>query len=78
MLDKLGTGQANSHYLSVLAKTQNKKWNKANLREVLYEMADGVGFEPTLGFRPKHTFQACAFNHSAIHPLNGFLYILLF
>ena len=31
-------------------------------------MADRVGFEPTLGFRPKHTFQACAFNHSATYP----------
>lgn len=42
-------------------------------------LADGVGFEPTLGFRPKHTFQACAFNHSAIHPFFSCLsYILLF
>ena len=36
------------------------------LEELL--MADRVGFEPTLGFRPKHTFQACAFNHSATYP----------
>ncbi len=32
-------------------------------------MADGARFELALGFRPKHTFQACAFNHSATHPL---------
>ena len=31
-------------------------------------MADGRGFEPPLGFRPKRTFQARAFNHSATHP----------
>ena len=42
-------------------------------------MADRVGFEPTLGFRPKHTFQACAFNHSATHPLEQkSLYITFF
>ncbi len=34
-------------------------------------MADRVGFEPTLGFRPKHTFQACAFNHSATYPYSS-------
>ncbi len=33
-------------------------------------MAEEEGFEPSLGFRPKHTFQACAFNHSAIPPKN--------
>ena len=31
-------------------------------------MADGARFELALGFRPKHTFQACAFNHSATYP----------
>ena len=31
-------------------------------------MADGRGFEPPLELSPKHTFQACAFNHSATHP----------
>ena len=38
-------------------------------------MAEEEGFEPSLGFRPKHTFQACAFNHSAIPPkkCNDFL-----
>ena len=31
-------------------------------------MAEGVGFEPTLGYYPKHAFQACALSHSAIPP----------
>ena len=31
-------------------------------------MAEGVGFEPTLGGYPKHAFQACALSHSAIPP----------
>ncbi len=40
-------------------------------------MADGARFELALGFRPKHTFQACAFNHSATHPDKRF-YTLFF
>ena len=28
-----------------------------------------MGFEPTLGYKPKHAFQACALNHSATSPL---------
>ena len=31
-------------------------------------LADGVGFEPTIGGYPIHAFQACAFNRSATHP----------
>ena len=37
-------------------------------------MADGRGFEPPLELSPKHTFQACAFNHSATHPARKNLY----
>jgi site-specific DNA recombinase len=33
-----------------------------------FKMAEGVGFEPTLGDYPKHAFQACALSHSAIPP----------
>jgi hypothetical protein len=33
----------------------------------LLNMAERVGFEPTLGF-PKHAFQACAFSRSATSP----------
>ena len=33
------------------------------------DMAEGVGFEPTLGGYPKHAFQACALSHSAIPPV---------
>ena len=36
-------------------------------------MAEGVGFEPTLGGYPKHAFQACAFNHSAIPPARPYM-----
>jgi hypothetical protein len=32
-------------------------------------VADGVGFEPTIPFWSIHTFQACAFDHSATRPL---------
>ena len=32
-------------------------------------MADGVGFEPTIPDHRIHTFQACAFDRSATHPL---------
>ena len=30
-----------------------------------------MGFEPTLGYKPKHAFQACALNHSATSPYRG-------
>jgi hypothetical protein len=36
---------------------------------ILMEMAEGVGFEPTLGSYPKHAFQACALSHSATPPV---------
>ena len=32
------------------------------------ELAERVGFEPTIGYSPIHAFQACAFNRSAISP----------
>ena len=31
-------------------------------------MADREGFEPSNGYQPLHTFQACALNHSATCP----------
>lgn len=34
-----------------------------------------MGFEPTLGYKPKHAFQACALNHSATSPLKYFSYL---
>ena len=46
-----------------------KNKEKRAIKGSLYLMADGRGFEPPLGFRPKRTFQARAFNHSATHPL---------
>ena len=33
-------------------------------------MAERVGFEPTVPCEGTHTFQACAFNHSATSPKN--------
>ena len=41
---------------------------KLNQLYLSIKLADGRGFEPPLGFRPKRTFQARAFNHSATHP----------
>jgi hypothetical protein len=32
------------------------------------DLAERVGFEPTVGYKPTHAFQACALNHSAISP----------
>ena len=31
-------------------------------------MAERAGFEPALGYYPKHAFQACDLNHSSISP----------
>src|SRR5215510_8810523 len=31
-------------------------------------LAERGGFEPPVGFKPTHAFQACALNHSAISP----------
>lgn len=48
-----------------------KGWREIGVskkRQEAFSMADGARFELALGFRPKHTFQACAFNHSATHP----------
>lgn len=33
-------------------------------------MAERLGFEPRVGFKPTHAFQACALSHSAISPAN--------
>ncbi len=32
------------------------------------EMAEGAGFEPALGYSPKHAFQACDLNRSSTLP----------
>jgi hypothetical protein len=31
-------------------------------------LAERAGFEPALGYYPKHAFQACDLNHSSISP----------
>ena len=33
-----------------------------------YILAERAGFEPALGYYPKHAFQACDLNHSSISP----------
>ncbi len=33
------------------------------------KMAEREGFEPSVGYKPTHAFQACALNHSAISPV---------
>ena len=32
------------------------------------ELAERLGFEPRVGYKPTHALQACALNHSAISP----------
>jgi hypothetical protein len=34
-------------------------------------MAERGGFEPPVGYKPTHAFQACALNHSAISPAHS-------
>ena len=36
-------------------------------------LAETVGFEPTLGYYPKHAFQACDLNRSSTSPWTGIL-----
>ena len=45
-------------------------WHGEELHETALDrgMAEGVGFEPTIRFWRIHTFQACAFDHSATPP----------
>ncbi len=43
--------------------------NYPNYWAVIMNMAERVGFEPTLGY-PKHAFQACAFSRSATSPFS--------
>ena len=34
----------------------------------VFELAEREGFEPSIGYSPIHTFQACSLNHSDISP----------
>ena len=34
-------------------------------------LAERAGFEPALGYHPKHAFQACDLNHSSTSPWEG-------
>ena len=37
--------------------------------DISIDMAEGAGFEPALGYSPKHAFQACDLNHSSTLPM---------
>jgi hypothetical protein len=34
-------------------------------------LAERAGFEPALGYEPKHAFQACDLNHSSTSPVGN-------
>ena len=48
--------------LSLETKNPMKTW------AYLINLAERAGFEPALGYYPKHAFQACDLNHSSISP----------
>ena len=37
-------------------------------------LAEEAGFEPAVGYKPTHAFQACDLNHSSISPWRAQLY----
>jgi hypothetical protein len=47
-------------------KPQNR--NRRKLDRARTKLAERGGFEPPVGYKPTHAFQACALNHSAISP----------
>ena len=55
-------------YIEGLNETETS--DDEDLKEILKKIinAERVGFEPTLRYKRKHAFQACAFSHSAISP----------
>ncbi len=38
------------------------------MRMSFFYLAEGGGFEPPLGYKPKHAFQACDLNRSSTPP----------
>ena len=53
--------------LSQYRKTENKKAARIE-RLMSFNLAEKGGFEPPLGYYPKHAFQACDLNHSSTSP----------
>gem|GEM_PF-5503607 len=41
------------------------------LIDFIVYLAERAGFEPALGYHPKHAFQACDLNHSSTSPWKG-------
>ena len=41
---------------------------KGTHADALFNLAEKAGFEPALGYYPKHAFQACDLNHSSTSP----------
>jgi indolepyruvate ferredoxin oxidoreductase, beta subunit len=60
-------------YLVRLRSIQQFEFRQGDTgQRLLAEMAEGVGFEPTVRFFPQaHAFQACALSHSATPPESG-------
>ena len=44
------------------------QYNLLILNNLIKYMAEGAGFEPALGYSPKHAFQACDLNRSSTLP----------
>jgi transposase InsO family protein len=47
---------------------QGSQFTSEGFTDVLSVLAERAGFEPALGYYPKHAFQACDLNHSSISP----------
>ena len=65
------------HPLRIRVQTPPKAQNPASARKPMRGFAlptDGQGFEPWVRYERTHAFQACALNHSAIHPENYIFY----
>ncbi|MFM1913312.1 MAG: hypothetical protein RIR51_1150, partial [Bacteroidota bacterium] len=47
-----------------MKKIEGFEIKKGDTFESISRGVEGKGFEPSISFRPIHTFQACSFNHS--------------
>ena len=48
--------------------TKTKPARRVSMRVFAKYLAEKGGFEPPLGYYPKHAFQACDLNHSSTSP----------
>ncbi len=51
----------------------NKKGQGVSLGLFYFNLAEREGFEPSIGFWPIHTFQACSFNRSDTSPFTRYI-----